>query len=120
MSAIKVTKALLVAVGALALVVGMTAVAPSANAQDANTIGGRKVKTRGAPIYPELARKMNIAGTVKVEIVIAPNGTVKSAKAVGGHPLLIDAAVDAAKKYKFEPGTEETTTQLAFEFKATQ
>ena len=118
MSALKVTKALLVAVGALALVVGMTALATSAHAQD--TIGGRKVKTRGAPIYPELARKMNIAGTVKVEIVIAPNGAVKSAKAIGGHPLLIDAAVDAAKKYKFEPGSEETTTQLAFEFKPNQ
>ena len=118
MSAIEIKKAIMVVIAALVLAAGMTALAPSAHAQD--TIGGRKIKTKGAPIYPELARKMNIAGTVKVEIVIAPNGTVKSAKAVGGHPLLIDAALDAAKKYKFEPGSEETTTQIAFEFKPTQ
>jgi TonB family protein len=117
-SVLKVRKAVLVAVGTLALVVGMTATAPSAHAQE--MVGGRKVKSKGAPIYPELARKMNIAGTVKVEIVIAPNGSVKSAKAIGGHPLLIDAALDAAKKYKFEPGGEETTTQIAFDFKPTQ
>lgn len=118
MSAMKVKKAAMIAIGVLALIAGVTATAPSAQAQE--MVGGRKVKSKGAPIYPELARKMNISGTVKVEIVIAPNGTVKSAKAIGGHPLLIDAAVDAAKKYKFEPGAEETTTQIAFDFKPTQ
>ena len=118
MSAIEVKKTILVAIGAIALLAAVTAMAPSAHAQD--SIGGRKVKSKGAPIYPELARKMNIAGTVKVEIVIAPNGTVKTAKAIGGHPLLLDAAVDAAKKYKFEPAGEETTAQMTFDFKGTQ
>ena len=82
-------------------------------------VNGRKVKTAPQPTYPELARKMNISGIVKVEIVIAPNGSVKSAKAIGGHPLLMDAAVDAARRFKFEPGTEETTGVLPFEFKST-
>jgi protein TonB len=85
--------------------------APNATAED------RKAKTKVAPGYPELAKKMNVSGTVKVEIVIAPNGSVKSAKALGGHPLLIEAALDAVKKWKFEPAGEETTQTVAFDFK---
>src|ERR1700746_4236493 len=69
----------------------------------------RKVKTRVSPAYPELARRMSIAGVVKVQVVVAPNGTVKSAKVVGGHPLLVNAAVDAIKKGRFEPASEENT-----------
>jgi hypothetical protein len=48
----------------------------------------RKVKSRVAPVYPSLARQMNIAGVVKVQVTVAPNGTVKATKLVGGHPLL--------------------------------
>ncbi len=118
MSAKKMRKAILVALGAVALIVGMTAAAPAAHAQD--TIGGRKVKSKPQLVYPELAKKMNIAGSVKVEIVIAPNGTVKSVKALGGHPLLIDSALDAAKKFKFEPGPEETTADVKFDFNPNQ
>ena len=87
--------------------------APGAMAED------RKLKSKVTPSYPELAKKMNVSGTVKVEIVILPNGSVKSAKAVGGHPLLIEAALDAVKKCKFEPASEETTQVVAFEFKPT-
>jgi TonB family protein len=88
--------------------------APSALAED------RKAKNKVSPAYPELAKKMNVSGTVKVEIVIAPNGSVKSAKALGGHPLLIESALDAVKKWKFEPASEETTQVVAFDFKANQ
>ena len=48
----------------------------------------RRAKTKVQPDYPELARKMNISGTVKVEVVVLPNGTVKEARVVGGHPVL--------------------------------
>ena len=75
----------------------------------------RKIKTKVPPSYPELAKKMAIAGTVKVEIVIDASGSVKSAKAVGGHPLLIPAAVEAAKKWRYEPGAEATTV-VEFKF----
>jgi TonB family protein len=78
--------------------------------------GDRKAKNRVAPAYPELAKKMAITGIVKVETVIDSAGVVKSAKAVGGHPLLIPAAVDAAKKWRFEPSSGETTQVLEFRF----
>jgi protein TonB len=76
----------------------------------------RKAKTKVAPVYPELARRMSISGVVKVQVVVAPNGTVKSTKVVGGHPLLVNAATDAAKKWKFEPAAEETTGIVEFRF----
>jgi len=76
----------------------------------------RKAKTRVAPMYPELAKRMSIAGVVKVEVVVAPNGSVKSTKVVGGHPLLVNAAVDAVKKWRFESASEETTGVVEFKF----
>ena len=45
-------------------------------------------RTKCSPQYPELAKKMNLSGTVKIEVVVAPNGTVKEARVVGGHPVL--------------------------------
>lgn len=75
----------------------------------------RAVKSRVTPSYPELAKKMNVVGAVKVEVVVASTGAVKSAKAMGGHPLLIDAAVNAAKGFKYAPG-EETTEHITFNF----
>ena len=76
----------------------------------------RKVKSRVSPAYPELARRMSIAGVVKVQVVVAPNGSVKNTKVVGGHPLLVNAAVDAVKKWRFEAASEETTGVVEFKF----
>jgi TonB family protein len=76
----------------------------------------RTMKTQGKPSYPELAKRMNVAGSVKVEVVVAPNGTVKSAKALGGHPLLIDSALAAAKNTKYEPAAEETKELITYNF----
>jgi hypothetical protein len=47
---------------------------------------------------------------------VLPNGAVKSAKAIGGHPLLIDAAVNAAKNFKFETAAAETKEEIPFNF----
>ena len=76
----------------------------------------RPMKSKATPVFPELAKRMNVAGSVKVEVVVAPNGAVKSAKALGGHPLLIDAAVNAAKNSKYEPGSEETKELITYNF----
>ena len=67
----------------------------------------RKVKTKIAPAYPELAKKLNVSGSVKLEVLVGPNGAVKSVKALGGHPLLVDAAVLAVKQWKYEAGPED-------------
>ena len=76
----------------------------------------RRAKTKVQPAYPELARRMNITGTVKIEVVVAPNGTVKDARVVGGHPVLASAALDAAKKWRFEPAPAESSGIIDFKF----
>jgi TonB family protein len=77
----------------------------------------RKVAVRVAPVYPDLARKMHIRGIVKVEAVVRANGQVKSTRVLGGNPVLVDAALDAVGKWKFEAAQGETTevVQLTFD-----
>jgi TonB family protein len=79
--------------------------------------GKRKVKTKVTPAIPELARRMNITGKVKIEVVIAPDGRVKSARAMGGHPVLIQSCLEAMKEWKFEPAPEESTQVVEFDFR---
>jgi TonB family protein len=76
----------------------------------------RKVKSKVAPAYPEIARRMAISGTVRLAVVVAPNGAIKDAKILGGHPVLVNAALDAVKKWKFEPAAEETSGTIEFKF----
>ena len=85
-------------------------------AQDAQGDIARRVKSKVAAVYPELARKMNIVGTVKVEIVVSPSGAVKDARVIGGHPVLASVSLDAAKKWRFEPASVETTGVIDFRF----
>jgi TonB family protein len=77
----------------------------------------RKIVDKVAPVYPALAKRMNLRGVVKLEVVVRPNGTVKSAKVMGGNPVLVDSAADAVQKWKFEPTANETTgiVEVSFE-----
>jgi TonB family protein len=76
----------------------------------------RKAKKRVAAVYPDVARRMSITGTVKLAVVVAPDGTVKSSRAVGGHPLLVNAAMDAMKRWKFESAPTESSGIVEFKF----
>jgi len=82
---------------------------------------------QGAPIfkpqpkYPQNARRFNASGKVEVRLTISVTGRVAKATAISGHPLLRDAAVEAARRWEFEPtvvnGTPvETELVLTFEF----
>lgn len=89
-------------------------------AQEAQGEIVRRAKSKVQPVYPELARKMNITGSVKIAVVVAPNGTVKDAKIVGGHPVLANAALDAVRKWRFEPATVETSGVVDIKFEPHQ
>jgi protein TonB len=91
-----------------------------AAAQTVNDEGKRKLKTKSGVTYPELARRMNISGKVRIEVVIAPDGRVRSARVVGGHPVLVQSCLEAVKDWKYEPASEETTQIVEFEFKGQQ
>ena len=73
----------------------------------ANDDAGRKLRTKVNPTYPEMAKRMSLSGAVKLEVVVAANGAVKTVRPLGGHPMLIDAAIAAVKQWRYEPGSEE-------------
>lgn len=77
---------------------------------------GRKLLTKVIPQYPGLARSMRIEGNVKADVLVAPNGKVKSVEFRGGHPVLVQSAQDALRQWKWEPASHETheTVELKF------
>ena len=76
----------------------------------------RKTKREVLPQLPPLARQLGLSGTVRVAVVISPEGKVKSARAIGGPPLLLVPAEVAARQWEFEPNSKETTQVLEFQF----
>ena len=106
-------KKLALSAGALAILCTAAGFAQTGTTDESK----RKVKTKTAPVYPELAKRMNVTGKVKIEVVITTDGHVKSTRIVGGHPLLVQACQDAVKEWKFVPAPEETTQIVEFEFR---
>jgi TonB family protein len=76
----------------------------------------RKAIQNPTPAYPAFARQLNLSGTVKIKVVVSPDGQVKHVEVVGGHPLLVNAAVDAVKQWKYAPAKTETPIELQFHF----
>ncbi len=76
----------------------------------------RKLKTGTPPEYPELAKKNNIRGTARVQLLVAFDGKVKDVKVLGGHPVLVQAVVEAVSKWKYEPSAQESIVIVKFDF----
>jgi len=55
------------------------------------------------PLYPPLARQARIQGVVKINAIVSRDGTVQSLETVSGHPLLVNAALDAVRQWLYEP-----------------
>ena len=102
----------------LVLLLGVAVASPTRTySQDASPESAkRKVKTKVMPDYPPLARQMKVTGKVKIETTIAADGHVSTTKVVGGSPLLVSAAIDAVKKWRFEPAGKESVETIEFEF----
>lgn len=89
-------------------------------AMPASAADNRAVKSRVAPIYPEIAKRMRIAGEVRLEVTVDPEGKVTDVKKLSGNGMLSTAAEDAVRKWKFEPGPETSTIDLTLNFALTQ
>ena len=61
------------------------------------------ILSRVNPVYPPLARQARIQGLVKLEGIIARDGTVQHLKVISGHALLVPAALDAVKQWRYRP-----------------
>lgn len=88
------------------LILSLTSVASTQNV--ASVSDTRKVVRRVAPAYPELAKRMGVSGSVKLELSVAASGKVKEVKVLGGHPVLASSAKDTAQNWLFEPGPDTT------------
>ncbi|MCK5453984.1 MAG: energy transducer TonB [Calditrichia bacterium] len=64
------------------------------------------VINRVEPAYPDLARKAGIEGMVVVKVLISTKGDVEKVEIVKSHPMLDDAALNAARQFKFKPGKQ--------------
>jgi TonB family protein len=103
--------------GALILLsLGVSIFPPTFSLAQEQPEGTRRIVDRVVPVYPDLARKMQIRGTVRVAVVVAPNGKMKSSQVIGGNPLLAKAAVDAIDKWKWVPAPQETKELIELNF----
>ena len=85
------------------------------------TVRGEPV-SRAQPAYPQLAKSTGQSGMVTVEVTISEKGDVVSARAMSGPSLLRDAAVSAARRWKFKPSTRDgkpvsSVSTISFNFK---
>ncbi|MDQ1559606.1 MAG: periplasmic protein TonB [Pyrinomonadaceae bacterium] len=62
-----------------------------------------KAISKPQPAYPPIAKAARASGTVTVQVTVDESGKVISARAAGGHPLLQQAAVQAAYQARFSP-----------------
>ena len=97
---------------ALAAVVALTL---SAGAADE-----RAVKTRVAPVYPELAKRMKISGMVSIEATVDADGKVTAVKTLSGNRALSQAAEDAVSRWRYVPAPEATKVDVNLNFNLAQ
>ena len=99
------------------LLVLLMSAASSAFAQDSDpSHQARGVVHKVAPIYPDLARRLQISGVVKLRATVAPNGSVKLIEPLGGHPVLMKAAQEAVTSWKYAPAPDETREVIEVRF----
>lgn len=99
----------------LVFVLASALFAPLAGAQQ-ETTSKRRIVTRAVAPYPALARHMALAGVVKVDALVAPDGTVKTLDVKGGHPVLAQAAANAIRQWKWEPAPRESHELVEIRF----
>jgi TonB family protein len=100
----------------LALATALWAISAASLRAQSAPVTRRPVRHMVTPVYPDLARKMNLTGTARIEVTIGPDGVVKHTRILGGHPVLAAEAEHAAEKSTFEPSSTETVEVIEFKF----
>lgn len=67
------------------------------------SVQAAKLISQPQPTYPALARQARITGTVVLHAIISKDGTISQLEVVSGHPLLVQAALDAVKQWRYQP-----------------
>jgi TonB family protein len=101
---------------ALFVLITILTFAPNHALTQETSESGRRVVSKVVPQYPGIARSMKIQGTVRADVVVAPNGKVTSIEVKGGHPLLAQAAQEALRQWKWEAASHETHESVELRF----
>ncbi len=79
----------------------------AAQKQQPYRVGGDIIAARALyqprPVYPPLAMMARIQGTVVLQAIIGKDGTIQDLKVLSGHPLLVQAALDAVRTWRYQP-----------------
>ncbi len=89
-------------IGGQALPPPPKAAAPSRIKQGGN-VTAASILSQTRPVYPALARQARIQGSVVLHAIIDKDGKVAQLEVVSGHPLLVQAALDAVKQWRYKP-----------------
>jgi len=89
-------------------------------AQQIHSEGKRKLIIEIRPVYPTLARKINLSGVVRLRVTVSAAGYPVDAEQLGGSPVFVKAASDAVFKAKWEATSNETKELIQIRFDADQ
>ena len=78
--------------------------------------GSRPVISRTSPDYPDIAKRMGLQGTVHLQAIVRPDGTVRDVRILGGHPMLAAAAEQTVRKWRYQPAARETIETVKITF----
>jgi TonB family protein len=101
--------------GALVMSVLLTPSPTMAQSYDQSP-SDRKVITRVEPEYPDTLKRLYIGGVVRVEVLVAPNGVVKSTTLLGGSPILGQSTMKALKQWRYAGAAADEVLTVKFEF----
>jgi TonB family protein len=80
----------------------------------------RAVKSRAAPVYPEIAKRMRVTGVVRMEVTVDAEGKVTDVKLLSGNQMLAIAAEEAVRKWRYVPGPGQSTLNVDINFELGQ
>jgi TonB family protein len=83
--------------------------APSSSAE-------RKLIARVEPDYPETLKRLNIGGTVRLQVSISAKGNVEDVELLGGNPILGESAAAAVKQWVYAAGRSRTIAEISISF----
>jgi periplasmic protein TonB len=105
-----------VQVALLACLVVCFAGAPARSQTEDAGATDRKLISRVEPKYPPTLERLYIGGVVRLQVDIAPNGSVESAQLLGGNPILGQSAIAAVKQWRYALAKTKTRTVVRLEF----
>ena len=68
------------------------------------------------PAYPEVLKRMGLSGTVRLKVLIAPDGSVKDIEVRGGGAIFAESASKAVKQWRYPPGDKARSADVSVDF----